>query len=189
MLNQQKKLNRRSYKKAGNPFYGKKHTKKSNEKNRKAHLGKKYSDEVNKKKGSNPPWNKGKKHSSETIEKLRKISKKLGLRPPSRKGVRRTRKEIEKFRKSMKLRFDIKGRKTNERILIMCSEKYQDWRMKVFVRDNFTCQVCKKVGGELQAHHIKGWKDYPKLRFNVDNGITLCKKCHYLTDNYGGRKK
>jgi len=61
------------------------------------------------------------------------------------------------------------------------------WRTAVYVRDNFTCQVCGEVGGRLNAHHIKSWIDYPKLRLVVDNGITLCVECHKLTDNYGGR--
>lgn len=58
-----------------------------------------------------------------------------------------------------------------------CKE-YSSWRSKVFERDNFTCQICKKVGGTLNAHHIKPFKDYPLLRFDVDNGITLCESCH-----------
>lgn len=52
------------------------------------------------------------------------------------------------------------------------------WRKEVFTRDNFTCQICGKVGGNLNAHHIKKWADYPELRYEVNNGITLCERCH-----------
>jgi 5-methylcytosine-specific restriction endonuclease McrA len=57
------------------------------------------------------------------------------------------------------------------------SQRYKDWRISVFVRDGFRCQSCgtKK---EIQAHHIKAWKSNKKLRYEVSNGITLCRKCH-----------
>jgi predicted phage replisome organizer len=60
------------------------------------------------------------------------------------------------------------------------SQRYREWRQRVLVRDNFTCQGCgtKK---ELQAHHIVHWKDCgdnDDLRYSTENGITLCKKCH-----------
>lgn len=58
------------------------------------------------------------------------------------------------------------------------SPEYRKWRSDVFERDGFKCQICGKVGGELNAHHIKHFKDYPKERFNVDNGVTLCVECH-----------
>ena len=50
------------------------------------------------------------------------------------------------------------------------------WRREVLKRDN-CCVIC---GGEkhLEAHHIFGYKGYPELRDNVDNGITLCQFCH-----------
>lgn len=58
------------------------------------------------------------------------------------------------------------------------SKRYTEWRKNVFKRDNYTCQHCKKIGGNLEAHHIKSWAKYMNLRFDVDNGITLCKSCH-----------
>lgn len=58
------------------------------------------------------------------------------------------------------------------------SKKYKDWRKEVFSRDNFTCQMCNKKGGDLEADHIKQFSKYPKLRFELSNGRTLCKPCH-----------
>lgn len=53
--------------------------------------------------------------------------------------------------------------------------KYKEWRMKVFTRDNFKCKMfnedCK---GQLQAHHILRWSEFPMLRYDINNGITLC---------------
>ena len=50
-------------------------------------------------------------------------------------------------------------------------------------------EICRKVGVYLTAHHIKSWKNYPELRFDINNGITLCEDCHKLTDNYKGKNK
>jgi len=63
------------------------------------------------------------------------------------------------------------------------SEKYKAWRKAVFERDNYTCQDCGKRGGHnnLEAHHIKEWVNFPELRYDVDNGKTLCTKCHNKT--------
>lgn len=56
---------------------------------------------------------------------------------------------------------------------------YKKWRRDVYTRDNYECQWpncnCKK---KLNAHHILRWSDHPGLRYNVSNGITLCKKHH-----------
>lgn len=58
------------------------------------------------------------------------------------------------------------------------SAAYANWRKTVFSRDAFTCQMCGQHGGELNAHHIKPWAVYTENRFDVSNGVTLCKTCH-----------
>ena len=60
------------------------------------------------------------------------------------------------------------------------SHEYQEWRACVFERDHYTCQNCGQIGGTINAHHIKSFKDYPELRLEVSNGITLCLKCHKM---------
>ncbi len=69
------------------------------------------------------------------------------------------------------------------------TKEYKSWREKVFERDNYTCQFCGQKGGKLNADHIKPFAYFPELRFDVDNGRTLCKECHKLTDTYGWRAK
>lgn len=67
--------------------------------------------------------------------------------------------------------------------LIRKSCQYEQWRISVFERDEYTCQHC---GGKCQegqkvylnAHHIKPFAKYTDLRFDIDNGITLCEDCH-----------
>lgn len=61
------------------------------------------------------------------------------------------------------------------------------WRMLVLVRDNFTCTVCSLMPRtkDLVADHIKPFRNFPELIFEVENGRTLCKSCHYKTPTYG----
>jgi len=78
--------------------------------------------------------------------------------------------------------------------LIRGSAKYDNWRIAVFEKDNYTCQLCgdrsgKGKGVYLHAHHIKSFKSYPELRFEVSNGITYCDDCHSKTDNYKNKRK
>ena len=77
------------------------------------------------------------------------------------------------------------------------SNKCREWRQQVFIRDSFTCQKCRQIGGDLEAHHIKSFKllvqeakKYMPLLtlydaamlylplWDISNGQTLCKKCH-----------
>ena len=61
--------------------------------------------------------------------------------------------------------------------------EFAEWRERVFERDDYTCQLCgakSQVGErvELHPHHKRSFTKYPKLRFEIANGITLCKNCH-----------
>lgn len=73
-----------------------------------------------------------------------------------------------------------------------CSKNLK-WIKGVFERDNYTCQKCgDNKGGNLNAHHIKYFgKIIEKYKiktfeqaleceelWNINNGRTLCKKCH-----------
>jgi len=60
------------------------------------------------------------------------------------------------------------------------SIEYIDWRLSILSRDLFMCQCCGKHSN-LYAHHILPRRDYPELVFDINNGITLCKKCHETT--------
>lgn len=75
------------------------------------------------------------------------------------------------------------------------SAKYRNWRKAIFQRDNYTCRKCGEKGF-LEAHHTPiGFAELlrkyniktPEEALNceelwkLDNGITLCRKCHDIT--------
>lgn len=59
------------------------------------------------------------------------------------------------------------------------SYAYNEWRKRVFIRDNFKCcmenSTCE---GKITAHHIYSFTFYPSLRYKLNNGITLCLAHH-----------
>lgn len=38
--------------------------------------------------------------------------------------------------------------------------------------------MCNKKRKKLNVHHIMKWSTASSLRYDVDNGITLCAGCH-----------
>lgn len=52
---------------------------------------------------------------------------------------------------------------------------YKEWRRLVKNRDGWKCKISNNdCSGSVVAHHILGWTKYPELRYEVNNGITLC---------------
>jgi hypothetical protein len=54
---------------------------------------------------------------------------------------------------------------------------YSEWRRAVLERDLYICQNCGDTY-KLRVHHIKPYKACPESRIDINNGITLCEKCH-----------
>ena len=79
-----------------------------------------------------------------------------------------------------------KGGITKESKLLRHTEKYKIWKIEVFNRDKKVCQCCGKTSSKNQPHHIYNFSQYPELRFDVNNGITLCIECHasWIKDSF-----
>jgi len=58
------------------------------------------------------------------------------------------------------------------------SYKYRKWRESVLERDNYECKKCGYSGKTMNVHHIKHFAEYEEYRYDMDNAITLCERCH-----------
>ena len=148
-----------------------------------------WKNNISKGKRGSIPWNKGKKMPLSAILKMKshKFSKehrkKLSL---AHKGIL----PINIWKKgeySGSKHWNWKGGITPIHIKLRNSEEYKLWRKAVFERDNYTCIWCGIKGGKLHADHIKPFALYPELRLAIDNGRTLCIKCHKTTKTYAGK--
>lgn len=77
-----------------------------------------------------------------------------------------------------------RGGITSEIMKIRGSPSMRIWRLNVFARDDYTCQICEVKGGRLAADHIMPFALHPEVRFSTFNGRTLCKTCH---NQYGAK--
>lgn len=139
---------------------------------------------------------KGKKHSDETRKRISEKVRAANLTPPML-GKNHTLEARKKISAILRIRgakgercHSYKDGKLAERMGQRYSSQYKRWRFDVYSRDKFTCQKCgDKKGGNLNAHHIKPFADHPELRFDVDNGITLCEGCHKKEHQKPQKKK
>lgn len=115
-------------------------------------------------------WNKGKTMSAEARRKMseRKIGKpswNKGKKQPQTTGTNH---------------YNWKGGVNEGVAKLRTTYEYKAWRLMVFHRDWFSCRFpgCSQVGKGLQAHHIIPVSENMDRIFDVNNGITLCKKHH-----------
>ena len=103
-------------------------------------------------------WNKGRPHSAETCRKIAlKAINRFGENNPNWKGGKQT----------------IRDKRRNLKIV-------KEWRKKCLILDNNQCRWCLSIE-RLEVNHIipiRQIKDI-ELLCDINNGITLCRKCHY----------
>ena len=151
------------------------------------------------KKGS-VPYNKGKRMSEEQKRKISEskkgqVSPNKGKKMPeeqkrklsvANKGKVITDQQKENLSKAQLKRWSKIEKKVYKRYIHVKDKRLVEWRMEVFKRDNYTCCECGRTKCYLEAHHIKSWAKYPKLRYILSNGLTLCagdNGCHNHTNN------
>ena len=135
------------------------------------------------------PWNKGKSQPEDY--KMMMSERMLGENNPYF-----GKKHSEEIRRKMRgeNNGNWKGGISETNHLVRESGDYKSWRTSVFQRDNYICQECNLKGGWsiklkrrilIQADHIKPFSLFPELRFDINNGRTLCVDCHKKTPTYG----
>jgi hypothetical protein len=164
---------------------GQLHTKETRQKMSKSHLGKKHNHKT-----SNGG---GLKLSAKTKKQLSIL--KIGDKNPnfgrkmSQEAIEKMKKRIvsDETRKKMSLAMSGSNshRWIKDRSLLKAGKDrpyntlYKYWMLAVKKRDSWKCRIGNcDCGGRLEAHHILPWRDYPELRYDINNGISLCVKHH-----------
>lgn len=134
-------------------------------------------------------WQKG---FPKTEEHKRKLSlSKMGKPAPKPPGFGKHVSVLMKGKRGAK-HPSWRGGVTPIRNSIMKLPQYREWRNAVYSRDGYKCQMCGKLGGDLNAHHNKRVMEIIReynietieqaercaLLWDVSNGIALCKPCH-----------
>lgn len=131
-------------------------------------------------------WNTGLSLSEEQRKALSDFAKQRTGERSARYGVVLSKEVRNKISESLKGRFRgpdnpqwKDGKNRRERELLNGRYEYKDWRQAVFERDCYTCQMCNQPStGNIEAHHIYPFADFPHLCLEIANGITLCQDCH-----------
>lgn len=126
-------------------------------------------------------FKKGRVITKEQRIKMSETAKRIGNEPPHHKAEKH---------------YNWKGGITPITKQIRRCFQYRQWKSDIFTRDNYTCVLCGKRGGELNADHyprmfsvifreykIKSLEEalYCEEFWNINNGRTLCVSCHRKT--------
>lgn len=163
---------------------GYKHTEATREKMRLAHVGRDYSIAINQEaRNKISRALRGKAFSEEHKSNMSKAAK---ARDNSHMmGVKYSEERRANISKSLKGLFsgekhpNWKGGVTPENQTGRQGVRIKIWKLSILQRDDYTCQVCQQYGGQLHVDHIKPFSTHEELRYDVSNGRTLCRACHY----------
>lgn len=119
------------------------------------------------------PWNTGKAYRASCLTCGEKTSQWNSRDKPTR-----CRSCVYELARTVK---EFHPRWIKDRDSVVKSEKkhldtnYKVWMQAVKNRDGWACKMTNgDCSGRLEAHHILRWSDFPELRYEVNNGITLC---------------
>jgi len=140
-------------------------------------IGYKHTEISKKKMKENHKGFSGHKHSEESKRKTSMKLKLLDVKPMLGKKHSSEVKLLMSKNRSGINNANWKGGITATSRGIRRSPEYYQWRKEVLKKDNNICQKCNNKKS-LHAHHIKPILNYPEKIFQVENGITLCRKCH-----------
>ena len=123
------------------------------------------------------------KQASKTMKETRKITDKSFINRPE---YRQHQSESKKGKKNPMYgrRGELSpqwnpNRSHEQRVKERKTFEYAQWRKSVFDKDDYTCQCCgDDRGGNLVAHHLNSYPEHKEERYKIENGITLCEKCH-----------
>lgn len=60
-------------------------------------------------------------------------------------------------------------------------KEYRDWRSAVYEKYDFSCDICKNKSSKnnkIVAHHLESYDINEDLRYELQNGVALCERCH-----------
>lgn len=132
------------------------------------------------------PWNKGIKtgkpswNSGKTGLQIAWNKGKKQIDYLSKESLIKVKQNLLKMSKSGKYHWNWRGGITDKNHKIRCSIKYKEWRTKILQRDKFSCVMCgyrSHKRKDIRVDHIKPFSLYPELRFDINNGRTLCIPC------------
>lgn len=135
------------------------------------------------KKGLQTAWNKGLKGYNKDYPRTKKWKDNISKSQLGKKIPKEIRQKISKTLAGKycgsKNPSWIKDRSKIKSLQNRDNPEYRQWVKKVKKRDNNICRLKNKdCFGYNIVHHIKNWSQYPKLRYKVKNGITLCQAHH-----------